>query len=131
MMKKFLISTFFVLFSLNLFAHGNEWIAAAVLLKDAKWSPVQISVWPVHLCSPGTDVYGLAVSPGLFGFANKVYGISCGQIFFLGENNGLTANLWSYGDKNNGVAAGLFNAWAKNNGVVIGAANFSRDKKSG
>ena len=125
-MKKFLLLTLLTLFSLNVHAHGTEWIGAAIF-KDAKWTPVQISLWPGHLCSPMAKVYGLAVSPGLFSFCDELYGISCGQIFFLGENNGLAVNIWSYGDKNNGVAAGVFNAWNKNNGVSIGVANFMAD----
>ena len=125
-MKKFLLLTLLTLFSLNVYAHGTEWIGAAIF-KDAKWTPVQISLWPGHLCSPMAKVYGLAVSPGLFSFCKKVYGVSCGQIVLLGENNGLAVNIWSYGDKNNGVAAGVFNAWNKNNGVSIGVANFMAD----
>ena len=47
------------------------------------------------------------------------------------ENNGLAANIYSFGIKNNSLAVGLFNAWAKNNGVSVGLANFIHDKKSG
>ena len=126
MLKKILLLAVLMSLSLNLYAHGTEWLGAAIF-KDAKWTPVQISLWPGHLCSPMAKVYGLAVSPGLFSFCDELYGISCGQIFFLGENNGLAVNIWSYGDKNNGVAAGVFNAWNKNNGVSIGVANFMAD----
>ena len=126
MQKKLLLMAVLTLFTCNLFAHGEQWLGVP-LFKEVKWTPVQISFWPVHLCPPGAEVYGLAVSPGLFSFCEKVYGVSCGQIFFLGENNGLAVNIWSYGDKNNGVAAGVFNAWKKNNGISIGVANFMAD----
>ena len=123
MWKKFVLLTALTLFSFNLFAHGTEWIAAAVLFKDAKWTPVQISFWPVHLCSPRTDVYGLAVSPGLVGFADKVYGISSGIIFLQNENFGVTAGIYSFGVKNNGISLGIINSWESNDGISIGAAN--------
>ena len=129
MWKKFVLLTVLTFFSCNLFAHGNEWIGAAVLFKDAKWTPLQISVWPMHLCSPRTDVYGLAVSPGFIGFSNKVYGISCGIIFFQNENYGVTTGILSSGMKNNALSLGVFNTWEKNNGVSIGLVNFVADKK--
>ena len=123
MWKKFVLLTAVTLFSFNLFAHGNEWIAAAVLFKDAKWTPVQISFWPVHLCSPRTDVYGLAISPGFIGFANKVCGISSGIIFLQNENFGVTASIYSVGVKNNVLSLGLVNSWESNNGISLGAVN--------
>ena len=130
MLKKFLLLTLMTLLSLNVFAHGNEWIGSAII-KNAKWSPVQISFWPLHLCGGETTIYGLNFSPGLVGFSRQVYGVSCGSIVMMAENNGLAANIWSFGDKNNGLAVGGFNAWAKNNGVSIGLANFVYDKKIG
>ena len=130
MLKKILLLAVLMSFSLNLYAHGNEWIGNAII-KDAKWSPVQISFWPVHLCGNRTTICGINLSPGLVGFSWKVYGISCGQIVLLGENNGLAANIWSFGVINNGLAVGVFNAWGKNNGVSVGLANFVYDKKSG
>ena len=72
MLKKLLL-ILLPLLSLNVFAHGNEWIGSAII-KDAKWSPVQISLWPVHLCNPRAEIYGILLSPGIFGFADKVYG---------------------------------------------------------
>ena len=130
MLKKLFLLILLSLLSLNVFAHGNEWIGSAII-KDAKWSPVQISFWPLHLCGGETTIYGLNFSPGLVGFSRKVYGVSCGSIVMMAENNGLAANIWSFGDKNNGLAVGGFNAWAKNNGVSVGLANFVYDKKSG
>ena len=130
-MKKLLLLVTLSFFTLNVHAHGGQWLGFTVLAKDVKWSPVQISLWPVHLCNPRTDIYGILLSPGIFGFADKVYGVSCGAIVMMEENNGLAANIWSFGDKNNGLAVGGFNAWAKNNGVAVGLANFVYDKKSG
>ena len=127
MLKKILLLAVLMSFSLNLYAHGEEWLGHAII-EDAKWSPVQISFWPVHLCGIRTTICGINLSPGLVGFSWKVYGISCGQIILLGENNGLAASIWSFGDKNNGLAVGVFNAWGKNNGVSIGVANFIHDE---
>ena len=118
------------LFSCNLFAHGEQFFGTGII-KDAKWTPLQISIWPVHLCSPRTDVYGLAVSPGLIGFGNRVYGISGGIIFFQGENYGVTTGICASGMKNNALSIGVFNSWKKNDGVSIGLANFIENKKEG
>ena len=130
-MKKLLLLVALSFFTLNVHAHGGQWLGFAVLAKDVKWSPVQISLWPVHLCNPRTEIYGILLSPGIFGFADKVYGVSCGAIVMMAENNGLAANIYSFGIKNNSLAVGLFNAWERNNGVSIGLANFIHDNKDG
>ena len=130
-MKKLLLLVALSFFTLNVHAHGEQWLGFTVLAKDVKWSPVQISLWPVHLCNPRATIYGVLLSPGIFGFADKVYGVSCGAIVIMMENNGLAANIWSFGMKNNSLAVGLFNAWERNNGVSIGLANFIHDKKDG
>lgn len=133
MLKKFLLLTVLVLsfFSCNLFAHGRSdpglgQFLGGGLLHDIKWTPLQISIWPLHLCSPCCKpvVYGLAVSPGWLGVASKVYGISCGSFFFLqGENYGVTTGLFTAGGINNALSCGIFNYWEKNNGISIGLAN--------
>ena len=130
MQKKLLLMAVLTLFSCNLFAHGEQFFGTGII-RDAKWTPLQISVWPVHLCSPRTDVYGLAVSPGLIGLAGKVYGISGGIIFFQGENYGVTTGICASGMKNNALSIGVFNSWRKNNGISIGLANFIENKKEG
>ena len=130
-MKKLLLLVALSFFTLNVHAHGGQWLGFAVLAKDVKWSPVQISLWPVHLCNPRTEIYGILLSPGIFGFADKVYGVSCGAIVMMAENNGLAANIYSFGIKNNSLAVGLFNAWERNNGVSIGLANFIHNQKDG
>ncbi len=130
-MKKLLLLVALSFFTLNVHAHGGQLLGFTVLAKDVKWSPVQISLWPVHLCNPRTEIYGILLSPGIFGFADKVYGVSCGAIVMMAENNGLAANIYSFGIKNNSLAVGLFNAWERNNGVSIGLANFIHNKKDG
>ena len=127
MIKKISALIAAMILSLDLFAHGGEWFGTAII-KKALWSPVQISFWPVHLCGFRTTIYGLNLSPGLFGFCYKIYGISCGGIVFIGENNGLAANFYSHGGENNGVAVGVFSNWIKNNGVSVALANFVNKK---
>ena len=73
-MKKLLLLAIAAFFTLNVHAHGEQWLGVEILAKDIKWSPVQISIWPVHLCNPMTEIYGVLLSPGIFGFADKVYG---------------------------------------------------------
>ena len=70
MLKKFLLLTLMTLLSLNVFAHGNEWIGSSII-KNAKWSPVQISFWPLHLCGGETTIYGLNFPPAGLGSAGK------------------------------------------------------------
>ena len=67
MLKKILLLAVLMSLSLNLYAHGEGWIGN-VIIKDAKWSPVQISFWPVHLCGYRTTICGLNLSPGLVWF---------------------------------------------------------------
>ena len=96
------------------------------LFHDIKWTPLQISIWPLHLCSPCClpDVYGLAVSPGWIGVASRVYGISGGSFLFLQrENYGVTTGLVTAGGLNNALSCGIFNSWEENNGISIGLAN--------
>ena len=128
---KFLLLAILSFFPLNVHAHGEQLFGIGVLVKNVEWSPVQISIWPVHLCNPRSEIYGVLLSPGIFGFAQKVYGVSCGSIVMMAENNGLATNIYSYGAKNNGLAVGLFNTWERNNGVSIGIANFINDEKEG
>ena len=61
---------FLTVFSLNVYAHGS---AAANVFYDVPWTPVNISIFPLHLFSPShTDVYGIYLSPGIIGIGKKV-----------------------------------------------------------
>jgi len=129
-MKKLIVILFSLFFVSSIYAHGVEWFGTSII-KDNKWTPLQISLWPVHLCDPASNVYGIAVSPGLVGGVKSVYGISCGIIFLQDENNGLTAGIFPAGTKNNGLSVGAVNTWKHNNGVCVGAANFIDDPPGG
>ena len=126
MKKKLLLLLLTVFVSLNLHAHGEQLYGIA-FIKNASWTPFQISLWPWHLFSPRTDVYGIALSPGLIGGGNRICGLSCGIVFGQNTNYGLAANVWSIGLENNGLALGAFNYWEENNGVSVGLANVIRD----
>lgn len=121
MKKKFLLLLLAGFISLNVHAHGNPWGIA--FIKNASWTPFQFSLWPLHLFSPRTDVYGLALSPGLIGGGNRVCGLSCGIVFGHNTNYALAVNVCSVGAKNNGLAVSVFNLWEDNNGVSIGLVN--------
>ena len=121
MNKKFLLLLLTVFISLNIHAHGNPW--GISFIKSASWTPFQFSFWPLHLFSPRTDVCGLALSPGLIGGGNRIYGLSCGIVFAQNTNYGLAVNVCSIGAKNNGLALGVSNLWEDNNGVSIGLVN--------
>ena len=121
MKRKLLLLLLTVFVSLNIHAHGNPW--GISFIKSASWTPFHFSFWPFHLFSPRTDVYGIALSPGLIGGGNRIYGLSCGIVFGQNTNYGLAVNVCSVGVKNNGLAVSLFNSWEDNNGVSIGLVN--------
>ena len=125
MKKKFLLLLLAVFVSLNVHAHGDPW--GISFIKSASWTPFQFSFWPLHLFSPNTNVYGLALSPGLIGGGNRVCGLSCGIIFVHNTNFLLAVNVCSVGLKNNGLAVSVFNSWEDNNGVSIGLVNSIHD----
>ena len=122
MKKKLLLLLLTVFVSLNAHAHGEQ-LLGIVFFKNASWTPFQFSFWPWHLFSPRTDVYGIALSPGLIGWGNRVCGLSCGIVFVQNTNYGLAVNVYSAGATNNGLSLGAVNLWEENNGVSVGLVN--------
>ena len=74
-MKKLLLVLCVAILSFNVYAHGSLQVD---LLGEVSWTPVNISIFPIHLFSPlHTDVRGVYLAPGLVGLAPNIYGISC------------------------------------------------------
>lgn len=124
MFKKIFLMALIALLPLQIFAHGMEWAVAGTIVRDADWTPVQINIFPIHLFSIQTDVYGIVLSPGLLGGGQHVCGLSCGVVIGAHNLHGIAAGVLSMGQYNNGLSIGVFNTWESNNGVSIGLANF-------
>ena len=131
-MKKVLL-VFFLIFltTIQLPAAGRGWpdIRMAQPLLDVKWSPVQISVWPVSLVPAvdhtyTSDIYGLNLNlTTLFHYQNNVYGLSCGVFQASEKKYGMTVALINGGGEIYGFAVGIANIFFTNNGVCVGIIN--------
>ena len=120
---------FFITFHLSAAERGWPDIRMALPLLDVKWSPVQISVWPVSLVPAvdhtyTADIYGLNLNlTTLFHCQNNVYGLSCGVFQTFEKKYGLTVALINGGGEIYGFAAGIANIFFTNNGVCVGIIN--------
>ena len=126
MKSKLFLFLFLTVFSLNVYAHGS---AAANVFYDVQWTPVNISIFPLHLFSPShTDVYGMYLSLGIIGIGKNVYGISCGTLAMVisEKSYGITASVISVVELNNGLSLGLLNL-GRNNGTTLGLCNLLAD----
>ena len=73
-MKKLLLVLCVAILSFNVYAHGS---LHADLFGDVSWTPVNVSIFPVHLFFPlETDVRGVYLPPGLVGYCKNLYGIT-------------------------------------------------------
>ena len=129
-MKKLLL-IFSLLAVMNYSLSGRPWadIRMAQPLFDVKWSPLQISIWPVSLvpavaANDCADIYGLNLNlTTLFHCQKIVYGISCG-IFQASEKHcGMTVALINGAESTQGLAVGIANIFQENKGVCIGVIN--------
>lgn len=128
-MKK-LFTIFFLMFliTFHLSAAERGWpdIRMALPLLDVKWSPVQISVWPVSLvpAENDVDIYGLNLNlTTLFHGQNNVYGLSCGLFHFFDNKYGAAVSLLNGGSSLYGFSLGAANIFLENNGVCTGIIN--------
>ena len=121
-MKKLLLILCSAILSFNVYAHGSLQVD---LLGEVSWTPVNISILPIHLFSPlDTDIRGVYLSPGLVGLAKNIYGVNCGILTVTEEKScGITANVFSLGQKNYGISFGLVNFWDRCNGLTAGLVN--------
>jgi len=73
-MKRILLILFSAVFTSGVYAHGS---LHADLFGDVSWTPVNVSIFPVHLFFPlETDVRGVYLSPGSVGYCKNLYGIT-------------------------------------------------------
>jgi len=121
-MKKFLLVLCGAILSFNVYAHGSLQVD---LLGEVSWTPVNISIFPIHLFSPlHTDIRGVYLAPGLVGFARNISGISCGILIVTKEKScGIAANVFSLGQEHYGISLGLVNLFDRCNGLAVGCVN--------
>ena len=107
------------------FAHSPRLLSGFPLVDTDTWTPVQVSVWPVKLFSE-RPVYGVNLSPGLFSFQERVYGVSLGIMGFERELCGFQAGMFCIAlDRSIGLMVGLGNSCRRNRGVMVGMFNLS------
>ena len=121
-MKKLLLVLCVAILSFNVYAHGSLQVD---LLGEVSWTPVNISIFPIHLFSPlHTDVRGVYLAPGLVGLAPNIYGVSCGILIVTKEKScGIAANVFSLSQEHYGISLGLINLFDRGNGLSVGIVN--------
>ena len=118
-MKKILLILCGAILSFNVYAHGSLQVD---LLGEVSWTPVNISIFPIHLFSPlHTDIRGVYLAPGLVGLAPNIYGVSCGILIVTKEKScGIAANFFSLSQEHYGISLGLINLFDRCNGLAVG-----------
>ena len=117
MKKLFLVVS--LVFCLVPFAHGHSPIFYPLF--RAKWTPLQIMIWPTGLFDMQASVYGIDLT--LLGYQDETYGLSCGVVSVHGGHHGIGIALANGVECNTGLMCGVINIIQRNRGVVIGAWN--------
>ena len=106
----------------SVFAHG---IGAVPAVKDARWTAVQIGVWPFLLFDDGAKVMGLDCDLFLTCQRRAVWGLSLAPFNSCGDDvGGLSLGLTSIVDGGHyGLCVALVSRVKANYGVQLGLAN--------
>jgi len=122
---KFIKAVILVLFAAaTVHAHG---VMSAGLFDDrVEWTPIQLGVYPFHLFSDSTDIYGLDLNLlGTNTGSGNVYGLRIAP-FNLSESNtnaGITLGIGSVLDYHAGIVISVYSKVERNHGVQIGLVN--------
>ena len=93
-------------------------------ISEAKWAPVNLSVFPCNLMTYQTDIYGIRVVCSPFYGNNKVCGMTAGVSHVAGEHYGVAGTvLYSAIGVNYGISVSPVNLSIENHGVQVGAFN--------
>ena len=108
--------------STSVFAHG---IGAVPAVKDARWTAVQIGVWPFLLFDDGAKVMGLDCDLFLTCQRREVWGLTLAPFNSCEDDvGGLTIGLTSSVEgKHYGLCVALVSRVGANCGVQLGLAN--------
>ena len=110
--------------SINVFAHG---IGAVPVVKDTRWTAVQIGVWPLLLFDDGAKVMGLNLNLILTCQRREVWGLTLAPFNSCEDDvGGLTIGLTSSVEgKHYGLCVALVSRVGANCGVQLGLYNDS------
>ena len=122
MKGKFVLLLLCCALSTDVFAHG---IGAVPVVKDARWTAIQIGVWPLLLFDDGAKVMGLNLNLILTCQQREVWGLTLAP-FNSSEDDvgGVTIGLTSSVEgKHYGLCVALVSRVGANYGVQLGLAN--------
>ena len=105
-------------------AHGHSPIFYPLF--RAKWTPLQIMIWPTGLFDMQTSVYGIDLT--LLGYQDETYGLSCGVVSVHGGHYGIGIALGNGVECNTGLMCGVINIIQRNRGVALGVWNRFSDE---
>jgi hypothetical protein len=100
-------------------AHGHSPIFYPLF--RAKWTPLQIMIWPTGLFDMQASVYGIDLT--LLGYQDETYGLSCGVVSVHGGHYGIGIALGNGVECNTGLMCGVINIIQRNRGVALGVWN--------
>ena len=122
MKSKFVLLFLCSVLSTSAFAHG---IGTVPVVKDARWTAVQIGVWPFLLFDDGAKVMGLDLNLILTCQRRAVWGLSLAPFNSCGDDGGgLSLGLTSIVDGGHyGLCIALVSRVKANYGVQLGLAN--------
>ena len=87
----------------------------------AKWTPLQIMIWPTGLFDMQASVYGINLI--VSGVQKRVCGVSCGLLGIFHDHYGIGVVLANYAYNNTGLMCGVYNTIQRNRGVATGVYN--------
>lgn len=105
-------------------AHGHSPIFYPLF--RAKWTPLQIMIWPTGLFDMQASVYGINLIVG--GGQERVCGVSCGLLGISRDHYGVGVVLANYVRNNTGLMCGVVNTIQRNRGVAAGVCNRFSDE---
>ena len=122
MRTKFVLLLLCCALSTDVFAHG---IGAVPVVKDARWTVIQIGVWPFLLFDDGAKVMGLNLNLILTCQRRAVWGLSLAPFNSCEDDvGGLSIGLTSIVEgKHCGLCVALVSRVKANYGVQLGLAN--------
>ena len=122
MKRKFVLLLLYCALITNGFAHG---VGAVPVVKDARWTAIQIGMWPLLLFDDGAEIMGINSNLVLTCQRRAVWGLTLAP-FHSSEDDvgGLTVGLTSSVEgKHYGFSASLVSCVGANYGVQLGLVN--------
>ena len=113
--------------SFEALAHGPS----GTVIYGAKWTPVQLEIFPFFLFETEIDVYGLNLGMLLtFQDGGDVYGLSVAPFHVDRSLYGASIGLYAIAGNHSGILVSPFSFVANNYGIQAGILNFCTKKDS-